>query len=140
MKKKRKKHPLSLQRSVNKFLKKSGVLKREEQIRLGSLVTVYFGSLHVWKTYPWDKKDTGYVVGFKQGSNGPAIVVEPEKDKETWLTNQGMVFENECGFIIEWERIVSVSNNADVLTMLTHSSLEVRKIAKKLVDLKKNDE
>lgn len=136
----------SLMRSLNKFLRKAGLVTKEDPLLVGSHVRFHSS----WYGCIESKEYTGFCIGGHKGSRGPALLIAFEDHELTHRLMPGRWYEpNMFGYIvapkgsrkapedpiyahiIDWQYVLEVRNGeGDLLTMLTSDNPHIRNIAK----------
>lgn len=135
-------------RSLNKFLRKKGLVTKEDPLRYGSYVRIIPGAEEIEDDESLDdfKDYYGYCAGAHRGSRGPALLVAFEDKQLTdielprrrwdagpfgYFTTNNM--EKIWVHLVDWQHIFEVTNEGyDYPEMLTSHSVAIQQIAKEL--------
>lgn len=133
----------SLFRSLNKKLRKNGILSDGQILEYGSYVII--DTRPIWKDD--DNKDTGYCVGAHKGSRGPALLVAFDDPATQELMSACTFVEARFGYVVgsykkwkgkkvyvhlvDWQDICKVEKKVDdFYTMLTDDNPAIRLLGK----------
>ena len=125
----------SLYRSINRFLRKKGVITGDNVLKFGSYVEIATLSRFDDTLY------AGYVGGTKHGTKGPAIFLLTEEPSS--LPVPGLTVDWDVRYktahMVDWCWIKSVNNNHDVHLLLTSQHAAIQQLGIALLKEKENE-